>query len=149
VAHSFDTNVLIYAVVDARDPKSERARELLARCTHTAGAVLLLQALAEFSYVAIRKFSVAPNRVQRHIRAWTRIIPVDAADETDLDRALELVRNHRIAFWDGLMCATASRVGIEHLLTEDLQDGRRFGNLTVVNPFRAANAALIDRILPP
>jgi hypothetical protein len=30
-----------------------------------------------------------------------------------------------------------------------MQDGRRLGNLTIVNPFRPENAALIDRILPP
>jgi hypothetical protein len=29
-----------------------------------------------------------------------------------------------------------------------MQDGRRFGTLTIVNPFRPENAALIDRILP-
>jgi hypothetical protein len=30
-----------------------------------------------------------------------------------------------------------------------MQDGRRFPGLTVFNPFRTENAALIDRILPP
>ena len=63
--------------------------------------------------------------------------------------ALELVRNHRIAFWDALMCATASRAGLHYLLSEDMQDGRRFGGLTIVSPFRPKNATLIDRILPP
>jgi predicted nucleic acid-binding protein len=47
------------------------------------------------------------------------------------------------------MCATAERVGLSYLLTEDLQDGRRLGNLTIVNPFRPENSRLIDRILPP
>jgi hypothetical protein len=31
----------------------------------------------------------------------------------------------------------------------DLQDGRRLGSLTIVNPFRPENRRLIDRILPP
>jgi hypothetical protein len=30
-----------------------------------------------------------------------------------------------------------------------MQDGRRFRGLTIVNPFQAEKAALIDRILPP
>jgi predicted nucleic acid-binding protein len=34
------------------------------------------------------------------------------------------------------------------LLTEDLQDGRRLGSLTIVNPFSPDNAALMQRILP-
>jgi predicted nucleic acid-binding protein len=58
------------------------------------------------------------------------------------------VRDHRIAFWDAMLCATASRAGLHYLLSEDMQDGRRFGALTIVNPFRPENAALIDRILP-
>ena len=41
------------------------------------------------------------------------------------------------------------RAGIDYLLSEDMQDGRRFGELTIVNPFRTENTALIDRILPP
>jgi len=59
------------------------------------------------------------------------------------------VRDHRIAFWDALMCATAGRAGLHYLLSEDMQDGRRFGARTIVNLFRPENAALIDRILPP
>ena len=47
------------------------------------------------------------------------------------------------------MRATAQRAGIDYLLSEDMQDGRRFGELTIVNPFRTENTALIDRILPP
>ena len=48
-----------------------------------------------------------------------------------------------------LLCATAERAGLQYLLTEDLQDGRRLGGLTIVNPFRTENRGLIDRILPP
>ena len=65
------------------------------------------------------------------------------------DSVLDLVRDHRIGFWDALMCATASRAGLQYLLSEDLQDGRQLASLRIVNPFRPENAALIDRILPP
>ena len=58
--------------------------------------------------------------------------------------ALNLVQDHRIGFWDALLCATADRTGLQYLLSEDMQDGRRLGNLTIVNPFRPENAALID-----
>ena len=34
-------------------------------------------------------------------------------------------------------------------ITVTLQDGRRLGGLTIVNPFRTKNNTLIDRILPP
>ena len=146
---TFDTNLLVYAIVEPPDTKAHRARELLARCTRNSSAVLLLQSLAEFSHVAMRKFGVEAEEVRRRVNVWRRIIPVHAAGDEDLMEALELVRDHRLAFWDALMCATASRAGLDYLLSEDMQDGRRLGNLTIVNPFRPENAALIDRILPP
>ncbi len=146
---TFDTNVLVYAIVKPPDPKAARARELLARCTRNPSAVFLLQSLAEFSHVAMRKFGVGAGEVRRRLNAWRRMIPVQAAGGDDLDLALELVRDHRLGFWDALMCATACRAGLQYLLSEDMQDGRRLGILTIVNPFQPGNAALIDRILPP
>lgn len=146
---TFDTNVLIYAIVEPPEPRGDRARELILRGTHRDTAILLLQALAEFSTVAMRKYGLISSDVQSRVDAFRRSIPVEAAAERDLLAAIDLVRDHRMAFWDALMCATASRAGLQYLLSEDMQDGRRFGDLTIVNPFRPENAALIDRILPP
>jgi predicted nucleic acid-binding protein len=146
---TFDTNVLIYTLVKPPDPKAERAQELLARCIHGSAALLLLQALAEFGHVAMRKYAVSAGEVCRRVNAWRGIMPVYAAGEGDLDLALAFVGDHRIGFWDALMCATAERAGLRYLLTEDMQDGRRLGHLTIVNPFRPGNSRLIDRILPP
>jgi predicted nucleic acid-binding protein len=146
---TFDTNVLIYTLVKPPDPTAERAQELLARCIHGSAALLLLQALAEFSHVAMRKFAVSAGEVRRRVDAWRGIMTVYAAGTEDLDLALAFVGDHRIGFWDALMCSTAERAGISHMLSEDLQDGRRLGSLTIVNPFRPENSRLIDRILPP
>ena len=146
---TFDTNVLIYTLVKPPDPRAERAQELLARCIRGNVALLLLQALAEFSHVAMRKYAASAEEVRRRVNAWRRILPVYAAGEDDLDLALAFVGDHRIGFWDALMCATADRAGLRYMLTEDLQDGRRLGRLTIVNPFRPENSRLIDRILPP
>ena len=146
---AFDTNVLVYAVVEPPDAKADRARELLARCTRSPGAVLLLQSLAEFSHVAMRKFGIGAAEVQHRVNVWRRIIPVHAAGDDDLLAALDLVRDHRLAFWDAMICATASRAGLDYLLSEDMQAGRRFAGLTIINPFRRENSTLIDRILPP
>ena len=146
---TFDTNVLIYTLVKPPDSKGERARELLARCTRHDVALLLFQALAEFSHVAMRKFGVDPAEISQRVSSWRQIIPVQLAADGDLDLALSLVSDHKLGFWDALLCATAERAGLQYLLTEDLQDARRLGGLTIVNPFRTENRGLIDRILPP
>jgi predicted nucleic acid-binding protein len=145
---TFDTNVLIYTLVKPPDAKGERARELLARCVHGGAALLLFPALAEFSHVAMRKFGIDPTEIRQRVNSWRQIIPVHLAADGDLDLALALVPDHKLGFWDALLCATAERAGLRYLLTEDLQDGRRLGQLTIVNPFRTENIALIDRILP-
>ena len=146
---TLDSNVLVYAVVEPPEPRADRARELIVRCTRGNTAILLLQALAEFSTVAMRRHGLSAFDIQNRVDALRQPIPVEAAAEEDLLAALDLVRDHRLAFWDAMMCATASRAGLQYLLSEDMEDGRRFGGLTIVNPFRPENAALIDRILPP
>lgn len=146
---SFDTNVLVYTLRTPENPNLERASDLVDRAARSSSVGLLLQSLTEFSYVAIRKLRMDAQLVRRRIAAFRDVAPVHAPAEQDLMDALDLVRDHRLAFWDALMCATASRAGLQYLLSEDMQDGRRLGILTIVNPFSPENAELIDRILPP
>src|SRR5215813_8507039 len=96
---SFDTNVLIYATAAIADDKVTWARELLARAMRASTSVLLLQALAEFSNVAIRKAKIPAATVKTTIEAWLAVLPVQAAEASDLVIALDAVRAHRLAFW--------------------------------------------------
>ena len=45
-------------------------------------------------------------------------------------------RRDRISFWDALILTAAAIAGCEQVLSEDLQHGRSFGRVRVVNPFR-------------
>jgi predicted nucleic acid-binding protein len=49
--------------------------------------------------------------------------------------AVALARDHNIAFYDALIVAAAQEAGCDTLFTEDMQHGRKFGGLTIVNPF--------------
>jgi predicted nucleic acid-binding protein len=115
---SFDTNVLIYATAAGADEKASRARELLARAIRAANSILLLQSLAEFSNVAIRKAGIAVDTLQRIVQAWCAVLPIQAADEGDLFSALDVVSSHHLAFWDAM---SAQRAG-----TADGRISRRF-----------------------
>src|SRR5437764_6431913 len=143
---SFDTNVLIYAT--AADEKASRARELLARTVRAANSILLLQTLTEFSSVATRKAGIAVDAVQRIVQAWCAVLPIQAADESDLFTALEAVRAHRLAFWDAILWASAQRAGVRHMLTEDFQDGFVLQDVMFINPFKRENDHLVDKLLP-
>jgi len=145
---SFDTNVLIYATAADADERASRARDLLARAMRAGNGVLLLQSLTEFSNVAIRKAGIAVETVQRILQAWCAVIPIQAADESDLFTALEAVRAHRLAFWDAMLWASAQRAGVRHMLTEDFQNGFVLQDVTFINPFTRENDQLIDKVLP-
>jgi predicted nucleic acid-binding protein len=73
---------------------------------------------------------------------------VQAADAEDMTAALQVVKTHRLAFWDALLWASAQRAGVRHLITEDLQDGFVLQSVMFVNPFGNENDRLIDEILP-
>jgi len=145
---SFDTNVLVYATASISDAKVMRARDLMARAMRAASSVLLLQTLAEFSNVALRKARIPVEDVRRTIDAWRAVLPVQAADDSDLSLVLEAVRAHRLPFWDAMLWASARRAGVKHLITEDLQDGFTLQGVTFINPFKRENDRLIDEILP-
>jgi predicted nucleic acid-binding protein len=146
---SFDTNILIYATAAGADERAGRARELLARAMRAANSILLLQSLTEFSNIAIRKAGIAVEAVQRIVQAWCAVLPIQAADESDLFTALEAVRAHRLAFWDAMLWASAQRAGVKHILTEDFQDGFELQDVTFINPFNSDNDQLIEKLLPP
>jgi len=145
---TFDTNVLVYATASLSDDKVTRARNLIARAMQTGTAVLLLQTLAEFSHVGIRKARIPPENIRTTIEAWLAVLPVQAADDGDLLTALDAVRAHRLAFWDAMLWASAQRAGVSHMLTEDMQDGFTLQDVTFINPFRRENNPLIDKLLP-
>ena len=146
---SFDTNILVYATFAAPDEKTKRARDLIVRGMRAGWGILLLQTLAKFSSVAIRKAGIPIDEIRTTIDAWRAVLPVQAADDSDLTAALDAVKMHRLAFWDAMLWASAQRAGVRHLLTEDLQDGFVLQGVMFVNPFERANDQLVDEILPP
>ena len=146
---SFDTNVLVYATASVPDVKAMRARDLIARAMRAASSVLLLQTLAEFSNVAIRKARIPVEDIRTTVDVWRAVLPVQAADNSDLSAALEAVRAHRLAFWDAMLRVSAQRGGVRHLLTEDMQDGFTLQGVTFIDPFKRENDQLIDNVLPP
>jgi predicted nucleic acid-binding protein len=145
---SFDTNLLVYATAAIADDKVTRARELLTRAMRAANGILLLQTLAEFSSVAIRKARIPVQDILRIVQAWCAVLPIQAAADGDLFAALEAVRAHRLAFWDAMLWASAQRVGVRHMLTEDFQDGFVLQDVTFINPFIRDNDRLIEKLLP-
>src|SRR6266446_6827244 len=64
---SFDTNILVYATASVPDAKALRARDLIGRAMRAGWTILLLQTLAEFANVAIRKAGIPIEDIRRTI----------------------------------------------------------------------------------
>jgi predicted nucleic acid-binding protein len=148
VTVTFDTNVLVYAAFQGPGPKGHRARELIERAMRANTCLLLLQTLAEFANVVIRKEAIPAGEAGAMIAAWRAALPVHATEVDDLAVALSAVKSHRFAFWDAMLWAAARRLGVRYLLTEDMPDGFALDGVRFVNPFDPGNDELIDQVLP-
>lgn len=144
---SLDTNILIYAADATAEQRHSRAVDLINRATG-ADCVLTLQSLGEFYNVATRKVGLAAGKTESFVNAWRSCFPVHAASASCLDEAMHAVRRHRLPFWDAMLWAAAREAGCRLLLSEDFQDGLAIGGLRCVNPFAAANRALLEAALP-
>jgi len=125
----FDTNVLVYAFLDTA--KRRRALEVL-----SLGGLISAQVLNEFTQVARNK----RQRSWAEIEAAVIVIRMQFPDVAPLTAethaaGLALARDHGQSFYDALIVATALEAGCDTLYSEDLQDGRRFPGLVIVNPF--------------
>jgi predicted nucleic acid-binding protein len=50
--------------------------------------------------------------------------------------AVTIARDHGLSFYDALIVAAAIQAKCTRLLTEDMHHGQKFGDLTIINPFR-------------
>ena len=60
------------------------------------------------------------------------VLPLTVATHA---RALDLAGQGGLSFYDALIVASALEAGASRILSEDMQAGRRFGDLKIVNPF--------------
>ena len=132
-----DTNILVYAHDASESGKQPIAEALLRQLWRQGTGVLSTQVLQEFYVVATRKYDPPMSRdlarrLVAHYANW-RVIGVDLPL---IVSASELEEMHSLSFWDALVVEAARRAGATRLATEDMQDGREFGDLRIHDPFR-------------
>jgi predicted nucleic acid-binding protein len=131
-----DTNVLVYAVDDADARKRAVARAAL-QSGGDGGLVISTQVLSEF-LVVVRRLAVPLDAdvaltVARELAAS---VEVHVPSLADVIAAGERAVRDGLHHYDALIVQAAISSGCRVLLTEDLQDGRRYGDLIVTDPFR-------------
>lgn len=136
-----DTNILVYSYDTDAGQKHDTARSVLMDLWGSRTGAVSTQVLQEFYVTVTRKLpKPLAKRVAREVIGTYRAWPVHRPEVEDVIAASELEDRHQMSFWDALVVVSAQRSGARTLLSEDLQDGRRIGELVIINPFAPSQA---------
>lgn len=133
--HFVDTNILVYAYDRGAGQKHEIARELLEKLWIDGTGAISVQVLQEF-YVNVRRKAqnpVTPENARDLIADYLAWDPV-VNDGAILLAALEIEQQSNISFWDAMIVAAAQKSGASILLSEDFNNGQKFGQVQILNP---------------
>ncbi len=133
----FDTNVLVYQFDRTAIVKQRRAEELIEHHVLEQNAVISSQVIQEFMNVSLKKFSTKLSAEELGL-VMTELLKPLCAHVPSFDfyeRTLRLYASTSLNFYDTLIVQAALDLGCKVLYSEDLQEGQKFGALTVQNPF--------------
>ena len=125
-----DTNILIYAFTTG-DRRCAPAEALLA-----AGGVIGVQVLNEFTNVVRSKLRWDWPQLDSALEVIAELTEPARPLTADIHtHAVKLARTSTLSFYDALIIAATADAGCRVLLTEGMQHGRKFGGVTIRNPF--------------
>lgn len=130
----FDANVLLYADDLSAGARIQIARELIRPRVADRTGVVSTQVLQEYYVNARKKLKMDGAAARARVELYSGLEVVEIRSALIL-AAIDLHRLHTLSFWDALIVCAAQQAACETLYSEDLQEGRRFGQLRVVNPF--------------
>jgi len=131
-----DTNILIYATSQAADhlPKREFARRWVKRSDWGVPTQVLMEFFAQARQP---RHGLLPTAAQAFVERITARRPVVAVDKGVVLDALALRHRHCLSHWDAAILCAARRLGASTVVSEDMEPGRDYDGVTVLNPFAA------------
>ena len=132
-----DTNVFVYASDGTSPGKAKRARALMREAVTTQKGVVNYQVVQEFFNLALRRFSrpMTTSDAEQYLNGV--FLPLLAVHSSSglYTEALHVQQRYRLAWYDALIVTAAMEAECSILYSEDFQDGQRFGDLRIRNPF--------------
>ena len=132
-----DTNILVYSL-DPVDPRKARiAEELVTRGVGSRLGIISYQVVQEFINVSLQQFQATMTVTELELYFFKVLLPMMTIPSSSglFLEALRLKTVAQIAWYDSLIVAAALQGGCKVLYSEDMQHGRRFGDLVIQNPF--------------
>lgn len=126
-----DSNILIYAI--AEHPH----RTDLALALVEAGGIISAQVRTEVSHVLRRKRGLEWREIRQVIGLFASLLEVIPVTPDAAAAALEIAEDTGYSIWDAQIVASAIEAGCRLVYSEDMQHGRRIGELEIRNPFQA------------
>lgn len=136
-----DTNVFVYLADDGEPSKQRVAGVLVAELVQRRSPIGL-QVVGEVQNAVRRKLKRPFWESLQMSRKLVQSMPTFAYDQSSVEAALDEAERGALSYWDALLVTSARRAGIRVLLSEDMQDGARFGELEIVNPFAAEGLSI-------
>ena len=132
-----DTNIFVYSFDVTAHEKQRQARELIKSALRSGNGHISFQVIQEFFNVATRKFAT-PMSLPAGKEYFDKVfmqLEVVYPDGEYIKTALDIAATTGYSLYDALIISAALKAECNTLYTEDLQNGQKIRNLTLVNPF--------------
>ncbi len=132
-----DTNIFVYSFDQSVPRKTGEANRLIHKALTTGKGVISYQVVQEFFNVAYRRFPEPMHLEQSEQFLSSVLRPLWAVYSSPALclRALQILERFHVQWYDALIVASAQEAKCEILYSEDFQNGQRFDDLEVRNPF--------------
>ena len=135
-----DTNVLVYRHDPRYERKQRRAVELLRRRVLDGSLRVPHQALVEFMAAVSRPIPgrgplLSPEDARREAEELLGQFEILYPNEMLFRTAIRGQAAYGLSWFDAHLWAYAEHYGLDEILSEDFEHGRRYGTVRVTNPF--------------
>ena len=129
-----DTNVWVYALSAQDHAKKGIAIDLISKSYRDDMICISSQVLKEFANFAFKKTKKTAAEINNMLSRIGSYTFVADTKELIFDGVIGK-ETWQVDFYDALMIAAANKAGCSVIFTEDLNDGQKYGNAVVKNPF--------------
>lgn len=123
--------------MDSKEPEAVKKKEKVENLLkESADIIVSIQVLNEIANVLIKKYGIETDVVKEHLEYILEITEVDTLTENSTFKALSLLNEYNLSYYDALIVSSALETGCSVIFSEDFQPNLDIHNkVRIVNPF--------------